>query len=183
MQRRLPVRVDVAGRSLRDLADNGRVQPLTRLGHRSEDTHAHTVPAASSTTRTRRLRDPYADTVERAICVMSLEPESGKSLVTLGLAEVLSQRVGRMGYFRPVVRAGGADPMIELMRRRYHLAQTEEESYRVTTDQTRSVGTPGELDALVAAIMSKFHALAADCDAVLVEGPTSPGPAPPSSST
>ncbi|MFI0432141.1 MAG: phosphate acetyltransferase [Candidatus Nanopelagicales bacterium] len=102
---------------------------------------------------------------------MSLEPESGKSLVTLGLAEVLSQRVGRMGYFRPVVRAGnGSDPMIELMRRRYQLAQSSAESYGITTAETRSAGTPGEVDALVARIMARFHALAAQCDVVLVEG-------------
>ena len=109
--------------------------------------------------------------VKQAVFVMSLEPESGKTLVSLGLAETLSQRVGRIGYFRPVVSAPPeVDRTIELMRSRYQLVQTYEESYGVTTAQARGAGTPAELDALVAAAMGKFHALAASCDFVLVEG-------------
>ena len=102
---------------------------------------------------------------------MSLEPESGKSLVSLGLAETLSQRVGRIGYFRPVVSAPPElDRTIELMRNRYQLVQTYEDSYGVTTAAARSAGTPAELDALVAVAMAKFHALSGSCDVVLVEG-------------
>lgn len=109
--------------------------------------------------------------MERAVFVMSLEPESGKSLVTLGLAEILSARVERLGYFRPVVRKQpGGDPMIELMRSRYQLAQTHDDSFGVTTDQTRSAGTPAEVDSLMAQGLAKFHTLADTCDVILVEG-------------
>ena len=101
---------------------------------------------------------------------MSLEPESGKSLVTLGMAEMLSQRVGRLGYFRPVVSAGGQDPMVELMRSRYHLAQSYDASFGITTDATRSAGSPEQTEALIGQVLGKFAALAADCDVVLVEG-------------
>ncbi|MDQ1245658.1 MAG: phosphate acetyltransferase [Actinomycetota bacterium] len=109
--------------------------------------------------------------MKSAVFVMSLEPESGKSLVTLGLAEMLSQRVGRIGYFRPVVREQpGGDPMIELIRHRYHLQQTYKESFGLTTDKTRGAGSPAEVDALMAQVMAKFHQLADRCDVVLVEG-------------
>lgn len=109
--------------------------------------------------------------MEKAIFVMSLEPESGKSLVTLGLAELLSGRVERLGFFRPVVRdQPGGNATIELIRSRYQLAQTYDESWGVTTDQTRSAGSPAEVDALTARVMAKFHDLAGRCDVVLVEG-------------
>ena len=109
--------------------------------------------------------------MKQAVFVMSLEPESGKSLVTLGLAEMLSQRVGRIGYFRPVVRAQpGGDPMVELVRHRYQLGQSYEESFGLTTDKTRGAGSPAEVDALMAQVMAKFHQLADRCDVVLVEG-------------
>jgi hypothetical protein len=36
----------------------------------------------------------------------SLEPASGKSLVALGLMEMLSRRTDGVGYFRPVIAAG-----------------------------------------------------------------------------
>ena len=51
-----------------------------------------------------------------------MEPQSGKSIVALGLMEMLSARVERVGFLRPIVPAGGVDPQIELIRRRYKLA-------------------------------------------------------------
>lgn len=117
------------------------------------------------------LPRPRLSSVDKAVYVMSMEPESGKSLVTLGLAETMSQRVGRIGFFRPVIAAGdAADELIELMRDRYQLGQSYVESYGVTTNEARSAGTPAAQEALTAAIMTKFHELAAQCDAVLVAG-------------
>ena len=49
-------------------------------------------------------------------------PHSGKSIVALGFMEMLSARLQRIGFFRPIVRAGTEpDPQIELMRDRYQL--------------------------------------------------------------
>ncbi len=107
----------------------------------------------------------------QALYVMSMEPESGKSIVSLGLMELLSGRLRRVGYFRPVVRESDTrDATIELMRTRYHLDQSYRESYGVTTGQTRHVGGMGEAQDLFAVILSRFEALASKCDMVLVEG-------------
>jgi phosphate acetyltransferase len=109
--------------------------------------------------------------VTKAVYVMSLEPESGKSLISLGLAESLSQRVSRFGYFRPVVASGDTpDDVVNLIRERYKLDQSYEASFGVTTNETRSAGSEEAWEALVATIMTKFHDLAAVCDVVLVEG-------------
>ena len=109
--------------------------------------------------------------VSNAVVVMSLEPRSGKSLITLGLAETLSRRVSRFGYFRPVIGGGEArDDVIELIREHDQLTQTYEASYGVTTDETRSVGSDEGMDALMATILAKYHALADECDFVLIEG-------------
>ena len=105
------------------------------------------------------------------VYVMSLEPESGKTLVSLGIAEIVSTQVERLGYFRPVVRASpGPDPTIELMLERYKLSQTYQESFGVTTDETRSIGSSADIDDVLAKILAKFHALADKCDAVIIEG-------------
>ena len=70
---------------------------------------------------------------------MSLEPESGKSIASLGLMEMLSRHVDKVGYFRPVIRESDTrDVTIELMRSRYNLAQSYDESFGVTTGQTVS---------------------------------------------
>ena len=54
-----------------------------------------------------------------SLYLASLEPSSGKSLVALGLMELLSRRVDRLGYFRPVIPSDDeSDSRIELMSRR-----------------------------------------------------------------
>lgn len=104
------------------------------------------------------------------VYLMSLEPNSGKSLVSLGVLEVAASHVDRIGYFRPVVRAGDKpDPLIETVRSAYQLQQTYEESYGATTDQTRGMGetVPAEL---VHQILARYEALADRCDLVVIEG-------------
>jgi phosphate acetyltransferase len=58
---------------------------------------------------------------------------SGKSVVALGLMEMLSARVERVGFFRPVA-ASGRDPLIELMRTRYRLASGYDEMFAATDE-------------------------------------------------
>ena len=57
----------------------------------------------------------------RSLYITGMEPDSGKSVVALGLMEMLSSRVERVGFFRPIVASSGGDPQIELMRQRYKL--------------------------------------------------------------
>lgn len=107
----------------------------------------------------------------RALYVMSLEPESGKSIVSLGLMEMLSSHLDRVGYFRPVVRDDDApDVTIELMRSQYHLQQSYEESFGVTTAQTRHVGGLDDAEPTITKILTKFEELARNCEFVLIEG-------------
>ena len=41
------------------------------------------------------------------IFIFGAEPHSGKSAVLLGIMELLSRHVQRLGFFRPLVREGG----------------------------------------------------------------------------
>ena len=107
----------------------------------------------------------------KAVYVTSMEPASGKSMISLGLMEAFSRHTARVGYFRPVVASPGSDDTtIDLINRRYGLNQTHEQSFGITTDQTREVGSLHDADGLISEIMGKFDSLAADCDVVLVEG-------------
>lgn len=104
------------------------------------------------------------------VYLMSLEPNSGKSLVSLGVLEVAASQVDRIGYFRPVVQAGeGRDPLIETVRKTYQLQQDYDESYGVTTDQTRGMGESVPAS-LLHQILSRYDALAEQCDLVVIEG-------------
>lgn len=102
--------------------------------------------------------------------ITSLEEASGKSLVSLGAMEAAATRVSRVGYFRPVISSDAdSDPVIDLMRSRYQLAQSYEESYGITTRETRGMGEQVP-SALVHKILAEFEVLASKCDLVIVEG-------------
>jgi phosphate acetyltransferase len=107
----------------------------------------------------------------RALYLTSVEESSGKSVIALGLMETLTRAVQRVGYFRPVIRAGDLhDQRIELFRSRYRLEQSYDESYGITTDQTRGYGGNHVDPALVGSVIERFQRLAARCDYVVVEG-------------
>jgi phosphate acetyltransferase len=105
-----------------------------------------------------------------------MEPESGKSVVALGLMELLSARVERLGFFRPIVSVRNeADASIELIRRRYQLAASAEEMYALSQDEASSIG---DYEALRTRVVEAYKALERSCDFVLCEGTDFTGAAP-----
>lgn len=107
----------------------------------------------------------------RSVYLTAIEPRSGKSVVALGLMELLSRRLGRVGYFRPVIASKDVpDNDIELLRHRYRLAQTYAESYAVSLDDLRAMSDQGQYDLLLKRILEAFRRLDQRADLVLVEG-------------
>ncbi len=104
----------------------------------------------------------------RKLYVTAMEPQSGKSVVALGLMELLSARVERLGFFRPIIPASAEpDPQIELIRRRYQLAAPYEEMHALTEDEAAAIPVYEELRKQVVAA---YRRLEQDCDFVLCEG-------------
>jgi phosphate acetyltransferase len=107
----------------------------------------------------------------RNVYLAAIEPGSGKTMVALGLMDLLSRRLGRVGYFRPVIAGDAApDEDIELIRRRYRLAQAYEDSWAVTLDDLRAMSDRGRYDVLLKRILEAFRRLDRSTDLVLVEG-------------
>ena len=107
----------------------------------------------------------------RSLYLTSVESSSGKSVVALGLMETLTRSVTRVGYFRPVIAAGGKlDSRIELFRQRYKLDQRYEDSYGVTSDDIRDIGSQHIDPLLVSRIIERYQALASNCDYIVIEG-------------
>ena len=72
--------------------------------------------------------------------ITSIEPDSGKSLILLGIMELLSKRIRKLGFFRPIIQAGiKPDNDIELIRSRYHLEFPYQDYYGVTHEETRAL--------------------------------------------
>jgi phosphate acetyltransferase len=114
--------------------------------------------------------------VARNLYVTAMAPQSGKSVVALGLMELLSARVERLGFFRPIVPSGtDPDPQIELIRRRYQLDAASEEMWALTQDEASALTDYGELRKRVVAA---YKALEQGCDFVICEGTDFAGAAP-----
>ncbi|MBC8871436.1 MAG: phosphate acetyltransferase [Planctomycetes bacterium] len=103
--------------------------------------------------------------------IASTEPRSSKSLVALGVMELLSRRIQKLGFFRPVIRAGDEpDNDIELVRRRYGLPLPYESLYAATHEEARHLTASGRMDELLERILAKYKALERQCDFVVCEG-------------
>ena len=88
--------------------------------------------------------------------IASTEPRSSKSLVALGVLELLSHRIQKIGFFRPVIRAGDEpDNDIELVRRRYGLPLPYESLYAATHEEARHLTASGRMDQLLEDILAK----------------------------
>ncbi len=98
-------------------------------------------------------------------------PQSGKSVVALGLMELLSARTDRVGFFRPVVASGPEDdPQIELMRARYALDAAPEAMSALTDDEAQAAVARGDADEVKKRVVAAYRQLEAGCDVVVCEG-------------
>jgi len=99
------------------------------------------------------------------VYVAGCEPATGKSAVALGVQQLLTRRVERLGIFRPVVADPEHDPLIDLLRPLGSAGLPYEASRGVGYEEVRA-DEPGALEEIVA----RYRALAAQCDGVLVVG-------------
>ena len=82
------------------------------------------MPPARRSTNVPRLRRRVTNRVARNLYITAMEPQSGKSIVALGVMELLSARVAaaRVLPARSCRRRTEPDPQIELIRSRYRLS-------------------------------------------------------------
>jgi phosphate acetyltransferase len=103
--------------------------------------------------------------VARSVYITSMEAGGGKSAVALGVAEVLSRRVRRLGVFRPFRRAAD-DPVIGLLQGRYQMSSALGPSY----ERAAELLSGAKRDSLVSEIVDAYHQLERECDVIIVVG-------------
>ncbi len=110
--------------------------------------------------------------MSKSLYIASLEPNSGKLVVTLGMMEILSRQVDRLGFFR-VITPGSSegDSHIRLLANRFQLCITPDEMVGVTHEQAKKWIADGEEKRLLREIVARFKAAEAKCDFLLCEGP------------
>ena len=108
----------------------------------------------------------------KSLYIAGVEPRSGKSVVALGVMELLSRRVRKVGYFRPVIPSRKTpDNNLHLIQKRYDLNFSYEDLYACAhKDALAMVSDNGSNATLLKHILEKFKALEDRCNFVLCEG-------------
>lgn len=103
--------------------------------------------------------------------VAAAEAMSGKSLIVLGFMELLSRHVGKIGFFRPIVKDGKEqDNHIRLISQRFKLPFSYASMYGITSKQAFEWIQAGDMDSIFTSVLNKYKNLEKECDFILIEG-------------
>ncbi|MFD8010531.1 phosphate acetyltransferase [Streptomyces sp. NPDC058955] len=105
----------------------------------------------------------------RSVYVTGIDRGDGRQVVELGVMELLTRQVDRVGVFRPLVH-DGPDRLFDLLRARYRLTQDPAAVYGMDYHEASALQAEQGTDELVSRLVDRFHAVARDYDVVLVLG-------------
>ncbi|WP_330184450.1 phosphate acetyltransferase [Nocardia sp. NBC_01503] len=101
-----------------------------------------------------------------SVYIASPEGDTGKSTVALGVLQALAATTPRVGVFRPITRsATERDYILELLLEHSTADDDYDQSIGVTYEQVHA-----DPDAAISEIVMRYHAMAKQCDAVLILG-------------
>lgn len=96
---------------------------------------------------------------------------SGKSAITLGLMRLLIGRVGKVGFFRPIVQeSSGFDHELQLISEYFGLNLPFEQCYAFTLEEARRLINSGQVSLLMDKILETYNNLAKQYDFILCQG-------------
>ncbi|MFD7940222.1 phosphate acetyltransferase [Streptomyces sp. NPDC059755] len=105
----------------------------------------------------------------RSVYVTGIDRGDGRQVVELGVMELLTRQVDRVGVFRPLVH-DGPDRLFELLRARYRLAQDPATVYGMDYHEASALQAERGTDELVSTLVERFHRVARGYEVVLVLG-------------
>lgn len=111
--------------------------------------------------------------MSKAIYIVTTEPNSGKSIVSLGLMQLLLGKTAKVGYFRPIiddVPNGKIDNHIDTVLSYFNLDMKPIDAYAYTRSQVVQLKNEDKDDEIVGHIIHKYKTIENRFDFVLVEG-------------
>jgi phosphate acetyltransferase len=118
--------------------------------------------------------------MSKAIYIASTEPNSGKSLITLGLMNMLVGKIKNIAYFKPIVNEaekGIKDIHTETIITQFGLNLDYADAFAFTYDELLKHRSEGNNSHVIDHIISKFKKLEESHDFVVVEGTSFSGDA------
>ncbi|WP_405224009.1 phosphate acetyltransferase [Dokdonia sp. Asnod1-B02] len=109
----------------------------------------------------------------KAIYITTIEPDSGKSIVSLGLMKLLLSKTAKVGYFRPIIDdclPGEIDNHINTITSYFNLDLAFEDAYAFQRTEVLRKKNQNQEDEIISRIIEKYKALEERFDYVLIEG-------------
>ncbi|WP_299099896.1 phosphate acetyltransferase [uncultured Winogradskyella sp.] len=109
----------------------------------------------------------------KAVYISTTEPNSGKSIISLGLMQLLLGKAAKVGYFRPIIddiEPGEIDNHINTVISYFNLDLKFEDAYAFKRSEVIKKKNENKDDEIIGTIIDKFKAVEDRFDFVLVEG-------------
>ena len=108
--------------------------------------------------------------MNNGIYIATLEAQSGKSLVSLGLMQLALTKLPKVGYFRPIIDDSKKDNHIETLFKHFKIQQAYESAYAFTQSEYLDHINQGKQDELLDTIIARYKKLEEQYKFILVEG-------------
>ena len=109
----------------------------------------------------------------KGVFIATTDPSSGKSLAALGLMNLLSGKIKRVAYFKPILKHvpnQSTSSHIDTITSYFGLTGKKEDMYAFTRDEVMQLRSEGNESKILDVIISKYKKLEEVNDFVIVEG-------------
>ncbi|MDD2520020.1 MAG: phosphate acetyltransferase [Kiritimatiellae bacterium] len=112
--------------------------------------------------------------MSRNVYIAAMQSSSGKSAIALGVMEMMVKKIGRVGFFRPIIAADRNAPErdndIALMTSHFRLDLPYEQAFAYTSREAADLIRAGKTSQLLDGILERYNAMAGRFDFVVCEG-------------
>jgi len=108
----------------------------------------------------------------KSLYITATEPRSGKSAVAVGLYKLLSERLDKIAYLKPIGSgAGGEDDSdVDLVRQLFSLEATPHQICPIGMDEAHAMIAEARTDELLTRVLRAANAGCANCELLIIEG-------------
>lgn len=111
--------------------------------------------------------------MSKSIYIATIEPNSGKSLISLGVLRMMLTKSSKVAYFRPVINddtPSGLDNHTQTAINFFELHQSYEDCYAYKKGEVLTLLSEDKLDEVLNTVIDKYKRIEENYDYVLVEG-------------
>lgn len=108
--------------------------------------------------------------MNKSVYIIAANAHSGKSVVTLGVLQMIMRNTAKVGYFRPIIESKSKkDTFIETVLEHFKLDMSYDEAYAYTRQEVIALKNEGNIGEVYDTIIKKYKALESKFDFVLVD--------------